>query len=75
MIEGTTLLLGSIVFLGYTAGHLLIDQPGIIGVFLLVLVLNFIVAGMLGLWLRSCNLTVRGCAVAHLSHMKSFYCF
>ena len=58
MIEGSTLFLGSIVFLGYTAGHLLIDQPGIVAVFLLVVALNFAVAGMLGLWLRSCNLSV-----------------
>ena len=59
MVEGSTLFLGSIVFLMYTAGHLLIDQPGIVVVFLLVVVLNVVIAGLLGLWLRACNLRVR----------------
>ena len=76
MVEGSTLFLGAIVFLMYTAGHLLLDQPGIVVIFLLVVILNLAVAGLLGLWLRSCNLAVRfrgeeggcwGCGCAHVT--------
>ncbi|GAX84702.1 hypothetical protein CEUSTIGMA_g12124.t1 [Chlamydomonas eustigma] len=59
MFEGSVLFLGSIVMLLYGAGPLLLQQPGILIIFLLVVALNFLIAWALGQWLRKCNLAVR----------------
>lgn len=59
ILEGVTLLVGSLIFLMASAGPLLLQTPAIIFIFFMMVIMNIVEGWLLGAWLRMLNLMVR----------------